>query len=53
MIKNSKIIVIALALKWWFFVGAGTLALFVAWVSVGFQTLRAAKVNPVECLKDE
>ena len=40
-------------LEWWFFAGAGLLVLLVAWLTVGFQTLKAASVNPVECLKDE
>ena len=40
-------------LKWWFFVGAGLLALVIAWLTIGIQTVKAANVNPVECLKDE
>lgn len=40
-------------LKWWFFAGAGAVALLVAWLTVGFQTLKAAAVNPVKCLRDE
>ena len=40
-------------LQWWYFAGAGLLALLIAWLTVGLQTFRAAKVNPVECLKDE
>lgn len=40
-------------LSWWFFIGAGLLALFIAWLTVGFQTLKAAHVNPVQCLKEE
>jgi len=40
-------------LEWWFFVGAGTIALLIAWITVGFQTVKAANINPVECLKDE
>ena len=40
-------------LRWWYFAGAGLLALLIAWFTVGLQTVRAARVNPVECLKDE
>ncbi len=40
-------------LEWWFFAGAGVIALLVAWLTVGLQTLKAASVNPTECLKDE
>lgn len=40
-------------LQWWFFIGAGALALFISWLTVGAQALRAAKVNPTQCLKEE
>lgn len=40
-------------LKWWYFGGTGALALFVAWLTVSLHTIKAATVNPVECLKDE
>jgi len=40
-------------LEWWFFIGAGLLALLIAWFTVGLQTVKAARVNPAECLKDE
>ena len=40
-------------LKWWYFIGAGFLALLVAWFTVGLQTVKAARINPVRCLKDE
>ncbi len=40
-------------LEWWFFAGAGLLALAIAWLTVSIQTVKAANVNPVECLKDE
>ncbi|MEO0333385.1 MAG: FtsX-like permease family protein, partial [Bacteroidota bacterium] len=42
-----------ISLAWWFFAGAGLAALLIAWFTVGFQTIKAAKVNPVQCLKDE
>ncbi|MCX2740411.1 ABC transporter permease [Pontibacter anaerobius] len=40
-------------LKLWYFVGAGLLALFIAWFTVGMQAVKAAKVNPTQCLSDE
>jgi putative ABC transport system permease protein len=40
-------------LEWWYFAGAGIIALVIAWITVGFQTFKAAKVNPVNCLKSE
>ena len=40
-------------LEWWFFIGAGLIALFIAWFTVGLQTVKAARINPTQCLKDE
>jgi ABC-type antimicrobial peptide transport system permease subunit len=40
-------------LQWWFFAGAGMLALVIAWLTVGLQTFRAARINPAECLRTE
>ncbi|MEM1134630.1 MAG: ABC transporter permease [Bacteroidota bacterium] len=40
-------------LTWWYFVIAGILALLIAWITVGLQTVKAAYINPVKCLKDE
>jgi ABC-type antimicrobial peptide transport system permease subunit len=40
-------------LEWWFFAGAGTIAILIAWMTIGFQTFKAAQVNPSECLKNE
>ena len=42
-----------ISLEWWFFVMAGAAALIVAWLTVGFQTLKAATINPVDCLRNE
>ncbi|WP_422359697.1 ABC transporter permease [Reichenbachiella sp.] len=42
-----------ISLQVWFFVGAGFLSLVIAWLTVGSQALRAAHVNPAECLRDE
>ena len=40
-------------IPWWIFVLAGLLALLIAWFTVGLQTVKAARVNPTVCLKDE
>ncbi|MEM6634172.1 MAG: FtsX-like permease family protein, partial [Bacteroidota bacterium] len=40
-------------LNGWYFVVAASATLLVAWFTVSTQTLRAARVDPVECLKDE
>jgi putative ABC transport system permease protein len=40
-------------LKVWYFVGAGILTLFIAWITVGTQAIRAALANPVESLRYE
>ncbi|ELR70265.1 putative ABC transporter permease [Fulvivirga imtechensis AK7] len=40
-------------LHWWLFGLAGVAALVIAWLTVGFQTLKTANINPVQCLKDE
>ncbi|MDH3650103.1 MAG: ABC transporter permease, partial [Saprospiraceae bacterium] len=38
-------------LEIWYFASAGLLALVIAWLTVASQALRAAHINPVECLK--
>ena len=40
-------------LEWWFFAGSGLVALLIAWLTVGFQTIKAARINPTECLRSE
>lgn len=40
-------------LEWWYFGGAGLAALLIAWFTVGLQTVKAASVNPTQCLKEE
>lgn len=40
-------------LNLWYFLGAGFIALFIAWITVGVQTMKAASANPVECLRYE
>jgi ABC-type antimicrobial peptide transport system permease subunit len=40
-------------LEWWYFISAGLIALGIAWITVGSQAIRAARVNPSKCLKEE
>ncbi|WP_159467902.1 ABC transporter permease [Dyadobacter sp. 3J3] len=40
-------------LEVWYFLGAGIAALAIAWATVGMQAVKAANVNPLECLKSE
>jgi ABC-type antimicrobial peptide transport system permease subunit len=40
-------------LAWWYFVGAGAIALLISWITVGMQAFKASRVNPVQCLRDE
>jgi putative ABC transport system permease protein len=40
-------------LEWWYFIGAGAVALLIAWITVGFQTIKAARINPARCLQSE
>lgn len=40
-------------LAWWYFAGGGCIALLISWLTVGVQAVRAARVNPSRCLRDE
>ena len=35
------------------FAGVAALAFLVAWATVGWQTLKAARINPIRALKEE
>jgi predicted permease len=37
----------------WYFIAVGVLAMVIAWLTVGTQAIRAARVNPTLCLKNE
>jgi len=37
----------------WHFALAGTMAILIAWITVAWQSLRAARLNPVKCLRSE
>jgi len=40
-------------LSWWVFLGAGIMALIIAFATIGLQTVKAANVNPVKSLRSE
>ena len=40
-------------LKWWYFMGAGVVALLITWITVGVQTIKAARTNPATCIRNE
>lgn len=43
----------SIELQWWFFVGSGAIALIISWITVGYQTFKAARSNPSDALKYE
>ncbi|WP_329904959.1 ABC transporter permease [Porphyromonas pogonae] len=42
-----------ITLSWWVFVTAGVVVALLALLSVSLQTLKAARTNPIKCLKNE
>jgi hypothetical protein len=40
-------------LQWWIFVASGLAALLIAWLTVGIHTMKAAGINPTQCLRNE
>ncbi|WP_026632283.1 ABC transporter permease [Dyadobacter alkalitolerans] len=42
-----------IAISWWYFAVAALLAITVALLTVGYQSIRTALINPVESLKNE
>ncbi|MEO1451893.1 MAG: FtsX-like permease family protein, partial [Bacteroidota bacterium] len=41
------------SIPWWIYALAGFTGLGIAWLTVSYQALRAARANPIEALKDE
>ncbi len=39
--------------EWWLFVGMGGMVIILAWIVVGWQTLKAALINPSVFLRSE
>jgi putative ABC transport system permease protein len=42
-----------IGLEWWYFTLAGLATLLIAWLTVAIQTVKAANINPIRCLKSE
>ncbi|EHQ26291.1 ABC transporter permease [Mucilaginibacter paludis] len=42
-----------ISIQWWVFVAAGFIALFIAVITISFQSVRAAVANPVRSLRSE
>jgi putative ABC transport system permease protein len=42
-----------ITIAWWMIVGGGVLAIMVAFITIGFQTAKAAMANPVNSLRSE
>ncbi len=42
-----------IGLHWWIFALAGIIAVVIAWLTVGFQAIKAATANPVKAIKSE
>jgi putative ABC transport system permease protein len=42
-----------ISIGWWIFVGAGIIALIIAFATISFQSIKAAMANPVKSLRSE
>jgi putative ABC transport system permease protein len=42
-----------ISIGWWVFIAAGSLAIIIAFITIGFQGVRAAIANPVKALRTE
>ncbi len=40
-------------MEWWFFAAPATVAMLIAWLTIGAQSIKAANVNPITVLKSE
>ena len=43
----------AISLSWWMFALAGILAIGIAFLTVSFQSIKAATANPIKALRDD
>ncbi len=41
------------SISWWIFIVAGTMAIAIAWSTISFQAIKAARANPVKSLRSE
>ncbi|MBI9037451.1 MAG: ABC transporter permease [Bacteroidales bacterium] len=41
------------SIEWWFFVIAGIISLFIALITVSYQTIKASRANPIDALRYE
>lgn len=39
--------------EWYYFAGAGAIALVISWITISFQTIKSIRINPADTLKDE
>jgi putative ABC transport system permease protein len=42
-----------IAIPWWIFVFSGLIAVFIAFVTISYQTIKTALANPVKSLRSE
>ena len=42
-----------ISIGWWVFIAAGSLAILVAFITIGFQAVKAGAANPVKSLRSE
>lgn len=52
-LENNFAFSISLISSWWVFAGAGVIAFTIAFVTISFQTVKAANINPVKSLRSE
>jgi putative ABC transport system permease protein len=52
-LEGNFVFRISLISSWWVFAGAGIVAFIIAFVTISFQTIKAANINPVKSLRSE
>jgi putative ABC transport system permease protein len=53
MTKWLQDFVYRIAISWWMIAAAGTAAIVIALITISFQSIKAATVNPVKSLRAE